>query len=464
MTGILAAQVTTGRAEAEKAVGELRETFRSGRTRPLAWRRAQLAGLARLLSEREADIAAAVKEDLHRSPMGTFMGDVAPVRAEIKHTLASLDRWARPDKVAVPFAQLPGRARSVPEPKGVVLIIGAWNFPVLLTLQPLVSALAAGNTAVVKPSELSPHTAALLADLLASYVDPDAVRVVNGDSFAGAALLEQQFDHIFFTGSARVGRIVAEAAARRLTPFTLELGGKCPVVVTADADLDVAARRIAWAKCVNAGQACIAPDYVLVEDAVRPAFVERLLWELASAGQDEPARIVNDEHFQRLLALREGHGGEVSRGAYDPRTRRMAPVLVTDPDPDSGLMREEIFGPLLPVLSVPDVQAAIEFVNDRPKPLALYVFSESDSTAERVVNSTSSGSVLVNHLLYQLLVPDLPFGGVGGSGLGAYHGRHGFETFSHRKSVLKKPSRPDFSFAYPPYGPLARRILRKLMG
>lgn len=464
MTNTFAAQVDPAAAKAAAAVASARETFRSGRTRPLAWRRAQLEGLANLIAERDQDIAEALKADLNRSEMGTFMADVAPVRAEITHTLASLPRWAEPTKVPVPLAQRPGTAWSSPEPKGVVLIIGAWNFPLLLTLHPLVSALAAGNTAVIKPSENSPNTAALLAELLPRYLDPTAVHVINGDSFVAAALVDQPLDHIFFTGSSRVGRIVAETAARTLTPVTLELGGKSPVIVAADADLRIAARRIAWAKCVNAGQACIAPDYVLVEDAVRPALVEHLLRELADAGRHEQSRIVSDEHFDRLEAMLDGHGGEVSGGKLDRRTRRIEPAIVTDPDPDSALMREEIFGPILPVLSVPDIDAAVEFVNDRPKPLSLYVFSESARVSDHVVRWTSSGSVGVNHLLYQLLVPDLPFGGIGPSGQGSYHGRHGFETFSHRKSVLSKPTTPDPGLAYPPYGAFARKVLRRLMG
>ncbi|MEN0135393.1 MAG: aldehyde dehydrogenase family protein [Rhodococcus sp. (in: high G+C Gram-positive bacteria)] len=442
----------------------LRSTFRSGRTRSLTWRRAQLEGLARLLSEREKELAAAVEQDLGRSAIGTFMGDLAPVRAEIRHTLKNLERWSRPQRAPLPVTQQPGKAWTVAEPKGVVLVIGAWNFPLLLTLQPLVSALAAGNVVLVKPSELAPRTAQVLAELLPKYLDPSAVVVANGGAEVSAALLREKFDHVFFTGSARVGRLVATAAAEHLTPVTLELGGKSPVIVAADADLDVAARRIAWAKCVNSGQACIAPDYVLVEDSVRPAFVERLLRELDKAWRAEPTRIVNENHFDRLTALLDGHGGDTTGGQRDRGTLRFGAAVVTDPDLDSPLMTEEIFGPILPVVTVTSVDDAVEMVNSRPKPLALYLFTESDDTVQTVLGNTSSGSAGVNHLLYQLLVPDLPFGGVGASGTGDYHGEHGFATFSHRKSVLRKPTNPDPSFAYPPYGAFATRLLRRIMG
>ncbi|MCK9249790.1 MAG: aldehyde dehydrogenase family protein [Solirubrobacteraceae bacterium] len=446
-------------------VERLRATFAGGRTRPLAWRRTQIEGIARLLDEQEPRLAAAIEADLGRQAMATFMGDIAPVRAEARHTLKQLAKWVRPQRVRVPMAQLPGKAWTAPEPKGVVLVVGPWNFPVLLTLHPLVSALAAGNAVVVKPSELTPRTSAALAELLPRYVDPDAIAVVEGDASVSGALLAERFDHIFFTGSERVGKIVLRAAAEHLTPVTLELGGKSPVIVSRDANLDVAARRIAWANALNAGQACIAPDYLLVEDAIREPFMERLLREVERTGRDHPSRVINTGHAERLAALLDGHGGAVACGGrVDGAGKQVTPTVITDPDPGSDLMTEEIFGPILPVLSVPSVADAIAFVNDRPKPLALYVFTESQDVVDVVTGSTSSGSVGINHLLYQLLVPELPFGGVGTSGMGAYHGRHGFDTFSHRKAVLHKPTKPDPSMAYPPYGPIASRIMRRMMG
>ncbi|WP_067862521.1 aldehyde dehydrogenase family protein [Nocardia shimofusensis] len=465
MTTTETASATSARQSDIRADVELaRGAFASGRTRPLSWRIAQLEGLLRFIDESESEIAAAIADDLGRSPMATFMADIGPVRHEIRHTLSRLAGWVRPTPVRVSAATAPGKAWSLPEPKGTVLILGTWNFPLLLTVQPLASALAAGNTVVLKPSDLANATGALLARLLPRYVDPEAVRVVLGDGKVNRVLLEQRFDHIFFTGSTAVGKAVMTAAAQHLTPVTLELGGKSPVIVTADADIEVAARRIAWAKSINAGQTCIAPDYVLVEDAVRPKLVERLLAELPAHGANDTTHIVNERHLERLAGALTGHGGEQFGGAIDRDKLTVAPALVTDPDPESELMREEIFGPILPLLSVASVRDAVDFVNQRPKPLALYLFTSSRETERTVLEQTSSGAVVVNHLLYHLLVPELPFGGVGDSGLGSYHGKHGFDTFSHHKAVLRKPARPDPSAAYPPYGRGMQKVLRRLMG
>ncbi|MDV6211952.1 aldehyde dehydrogenase family protein [Rhodococcus erythropolis] len=441
-----------------------RFAFDSGRTRSLTWRTTQLEGLLRLIDENEGRINTAIEADLGRGSMATFMADIAPVRHEIRHTLKHLERWAAPTTVPLRAAQMPGKAWVTPEPKGVVLVIGAWNFPVLLTLHPLVSALAAGNAAIVKPSELSPATAELLAELLPRYVDPNAVRVLQGDATLSSALVTERFDHVFFTGSTTVGRAILEASAKHLTPVTLELGGKSPVIVAKDADIVVAARRIAWAKAVNGGQACIAPDYVLVEESVRAALVERLLKELPRAAGLDSTRIVNDRHLDRLESLLDGHGGERFGGQINRQSRTITPAVITDPDPSSQLMQEEIFGPILPIITVRDIEEAVAFVNGRPKPLALYLFTESRTTECAVTKATSSGSIGINHLMYQLLVPELPFGGIGESGTGSYHGKNGFDTFSHHKSVLRKPSALDLSFAYPPYGKLTTRVFRRLMG
>lgn len=450
--------------QAPAVLAPLRAAYASGRTRSLVWRQAQLQGLLRFIDENESAINAAIRADLGRGDMATFMADVAPVRHEIRHTLKSLAEWVKPTSVPLSAATMPGKAWTVAEPKGVVLIMGAWNFPVLLTVHPLVSALAAGNVAVLKPSELSPASADLLATVLPRYLDSDAVRVVQGDADVAQALLRERFDHIFFTGSTTVGRAVMTAAAQHLTPVTLELGGKSPVIVSADADLDVAARRIAWAKAINGGQACIAPDYVLVEESVRAPLVERLLRELPAQAEPDSTRIVNERHMKRLAGLLETHGGHQVGGSVDEAASTISPALVSDPDLDSPLMQEEIFGPILPIVTVPSIAAAVDFVNSRPKPLALYVFTQSRAVEDQVVSNTSSGSVCVNHALYQLLVPELPFGGVGASGMGDYHGRNGFETFSHRKSVLRKPTALDLDATYPPYGPVMTKALRALMG
>jgi len=452
----------TGPAAA--TIERVRQTFDSGRTRDVEWRREQLKGVVSLLEDHEADLLAALDADLGKPATDAWLTDLAPTRLEAKHALTHVEQWMRPTSVKVPVFAKPGRAWTQAEPKGVALIIGAWNYPVQLTVAPLIAALAAGNAVVLKPSELAPATSELLAKLVPGRLDPDAVAVVEGGVDETTELLRHPFDHIFFTGSTRVGRIVMEAAARHLTPVTLELGGKSPTIIAADADIGVAARRVAWAKIVNAGQTCIAPDYVLVERAVRDQFTDALTTELSKFRDTAPStQIVNDTHVRRLEGLLADHGGtEVLVGRVDHTARTVDPVVIADPNLDAPLMQEEIFGPLLPVVTVDSVDDATAFVRSRPKPLALYLFTSSPATEENVLAHTSSGGVCVNHAMYHVVVPDLPFGGVGASGMGAYHGEAGFETFSHRRSVLRRSTRADVSLAYPPYGRVARRLLRTL--
>jgi aldehyde dehydrogenase (NAD+) len=362
----------------------------------------------------------------------------------------------------------PGRGAVVPEPLGVSLVISPWNYPVQLAVAPMAATLAAGNAVVLKPSELVPHTSALLSRLLRDNLDPDAVAIFEGGPEVSTALLEERFDHIFFTGSTSVGRIVAEAAARQLTPTILELGGKSPVLVADDADIDIAAARIAWGKCVNAGQTCIAPDYVLVSPNRRDELVDKLVSAMGRYYGDEPlsspdlTAIVNDRHLARVKGLLLDHGGTVACGGVsDEATRKVAPTVVVDPDPTSNIMQEEIFGPVLPVVTVEDLDAGIRFVNDRPKPLALYVFSGNDETVDHVSDRTSSGGVCSNHVMFHIGPPELPFGGVGNSGWGRYHGRSGFEALSNMKPVYKRAIKPDLSFIYPPYTKLKSKLLSK---
>jgi aldehyde dehydrogenase (NAD+) len=451
-------------------VAARRATFDSGRTRPLDWRRAQLEGLLRMLDEREAELIAALREDLRKPAIEGFGADIGATAAEIRYTLRHLRRWMRPRRVVPGIAAQPGMGRIVPEPLGVGLIIAPWNYPVQLVLLPLASALAAGNAAVVKPSELAPATSAALARLLPRHVDPDAVAVVEGGVEETTALLAQRFDHIFFTGSTAVGRIVMQAAARHLTPVVLELGGKSPTIVCADADVEVAARRIAWGKHLNAGQTCIAPDYVLVEEPVRDQLVEALTDATRSfvgadpAASPDLARIVNERHAERLAGLLRSAGGTVAcGGTTDVPGRYVEPTVVVDPDPEAPIMHEEIFGPILPVVGVSSVTDAIEQVRARPKPLALYVFSDSPETVDRVLEGTTSGGVCVNHTLFHQAATGLPFGGVGASGMGAYHGRAGFDAYSHHRSVLTKPVRPELKLLYPPYSRLKSRLIRSAL-
>jgi aldehyde dehydrogenase (NAD+) len=449
-------------------VSRLRSAFESGRTRPLSWRREQLRRMKKMLKEREDDLLGALAADLGKPRVEAWVSDIAIVINEIDHALKHLKSWTKPEKVWTPLAQRPAKARIEREPLGVALIIAPWNYPVQLLLSPMVGAIAAGNCVIGKPSEVSAHTSATLARLVPEYLDPEAVAIVEGGVPEAQALLSERFDHVFYTGNGQVGRIVMEAAAKHLTPVTLELGGKSPVIVAADADLDVAARRVTWGKFLNAGQTCIAPDYALVAREVEEPFVERVAKVVGEFYGADPktssdyARIVNDTHFRRLEAFL-GDGTPALGGETDAEQRYIAPTVLRDVTPDAPVMREEIFGPVLPILPVADVDEAIKFVNERDRPLALYVFSGSSATQDRVLGRTASGGAGINATVLQVAVPDLPFGGVGASGIGAYHGRAGFETFSHRKGVLAKSTRVDPAFAYPPYTKRKQRILRRFL-
>ncbi|MFC8871785.1 aldehyde dehydrogenase family protein [Streptomyces sp. NPDC057148] len=427
------------------AVARLRAAFRTGRTKPVEWRTGQLRRLRALLTENGPDLEAALHTDLGKSAAEAQRTEIGFTVREIDHTLDQLADWLRPEPAPVP-AHLGADATAWTQydPLGVVLVIAPWNYPAQLLLAPLVGALAAGNAVVAKPSELAPATSAALARLLPRYLDTDAVAVVEGGVPETTALLAERFDHIFYTGNGTVGRIVMRAAAEHLTPVTLELGGKSPAFVDRDADLDAVAARLAAGKFLNAGQTCVAPDYVLTDPetaaALEPALVRAVeaLYGSDPARSGEYARIVNERHFDRLTGLL-GSGRVVVGGGSDRSRKYIAPTVLADVAPDAPVMREEIFGPILPVVTVSGLDEAIDFVNDRDKPLALYVFSESDETRERFAAETSSGGLGHGLPLAHLTVSDLPFGGVGESGMGNYHGRYSIETFSHRKAVLKKP-------------------------
>lgn len=450
------------------AYARVRAAFRSGRTRPLVWRREQLRALERMVVEAEEELLQAMADDFGKPRVEAWLADLAPVVSEAAHLRRNLGRWARPSRSWPGRANVPGSAWSVPEPLGTVLVISPWNYPVQLALSPLAAALAAGNAVVLKPSELVPATSAALARLVPRYLDPEAVVVVEGAVDTATDLLAQPFDHVFFTGSTTVGKAVMTAAARHLASVTLELGGKSPVIVAADADIPVAARRVAWGKLLNAGQTCIAPDYVLVERPVADAFVDALCRELTALQGPDPAatrtRIVNDRHVARLQGLLDGAGGTVACGGTVDRDERVVePTVIVDPDRDAPIMQDEIFGPLLPVIPVDGIDEAVDFVVDRPKPLALYVFTGSRRTEERVLAETTAGGACVNHVMYHFIAPNLPFGGVGPSGTGAYHGRAGFEQLSHRKAVVRRPTWADLKLTYPPYTDLKERIIRRIM-
>jgi aldehyde dehydrogenase (NAD+) len=455
-------------APAAETVARLRATFNTGRTKPVAWRKQQLQALGRLLTEHEDVFAQALQTDLGKSATESHMAEIGFLVREIDHTLSHLDRWLRPKRVSVPLSLMPSRAWTVREPLGVVLVIAPWNYPVNLALAPVIGALAAGNAVVLKPSEVAPATSAVLAHWLPKVLDPQAVAVVEGGVPETTALLEQRFDHIFYTGNGAVGRIVMAAAARHLTPVTLELGGKSPAVVEPGTDLATAARRIALGKFMNAGQTCVAPDYVL---AIGEAGAEieahltqavREMYGTDPARSNDYGRIVNERHFDRLADLLKD-GRTVVGGDHDRDDRYIAPTVLADVDPDSAVMRDEIFGPILPIVRVPDLDAAIAFITGRDKPLALYAFTASKRSKRRLTAETSSGGLVFGLSLLQLSVPDLPFGGVGESGMGRYHGSYSLDTFSHLKSVLDKPLKPDtLGVATPPYTRGKDRILRRI--
>ncbi|MBQ1084418.1 MULTISPECIES: aldehyde dehydrogenase family protein [unclassified Nocardiopsis] len=455
--------------EIPQIVSRLRATFDSGRTKPLSWRRAQLRALRRLLTEERATLEKALRSDLGKPSVEAHTTEIGFVVNEIDHTLRHLASWLRPQRVSVPMALAPARARRVREPLGAVLIISPWNYPVNLALSPLVGAIAAGNAAVVKPSELSPATSAALADLIPRYLDSQAVAVVEGGVAESTALLEQRFDHIFYTGNSAVARIVMAAAVRHLTPLTLELGGKSPAVVEPGVDLATTARRLAWGKFTNAGQTCVAPDYVLAIGDTADTLQRELAAAITQMFGSDPAqsadygRIVNERHFDRLSALLES-GKVVAGGRTNRGDLYIAPTVLADVDPDSPVMAEEIFGPILPVVRVPDLDAAIRFVNERDKPLALYGFTESETTKRRLTTETSSGGLGFGLPIAHLAVPELPFGGVGESGMGAYHSAASIDTFSHTKAVLDKSLLMDtMRVAYAPISQVKERILRRML-
>lgn len=459
---------TPGPGAAREAFERVGAAFVAGRTRPAQWRIDQLRGIEQLVVAEEPALLAAMAEDFGKPRTEAWVSDLAPVKEWASHARRRVRLWMRPSHTWPGRANLPGRAWTVPEPLGTVLVISPWNYPVQLALAPMVAALSAGNAVVLKPSELAPATSATLARLVPLYLDADAVAVVEGAVEVATALLDQPFDHVFFTGSTSVGRSVAAAAARHLASVTLELGGKSPTIVAADADLDVAARRVAWGKLLNAGQTCIAPDYVLVERPVAGRFVDALKRSVEQLEGPDPARtrtrIVNERHLARLESLLDGSGGTVAFGGKVDHTERwLDPTVVIDPEPASALMQDEIFGPILPVITVDSVREAVRFVRERPKPLALYLFTASRDTERVVVEGTSSGGVCVNHVLMHIIAPELPFGGVGPSGVGSYHGRAGFEELSHRKPVVRRRFKPDLSFIYPPFDDKKERLIRRLL-
>lgn len=437
------------------AIQRQRAFFQSGATRPMEFRRAQLDRLMQAVEVHEGSLIEALRADLHKSPHEAYATEIGVVLSEIRHALRRLAGWMQPQRRRIPLLAWPAHGAIHPEPYGVALIIGPWNYPLQLLLSPLVGALAAGNCAVLKPSEFAPHTAAALGKLVGATFSEDYVLAVQGEREVAEGLLQEKFDTIFFTGSTAVGRAVMTAAARHLTPVTLELGGKSPCLVCADAPIEIAARRIVWGKFMNAGQTCVAPDYVLVDRRVREALVEAMKQALQRFYGDDPqkspdySRIINRKHLDRLVgyldAGRVAHGGQ-----HNPEDLYLAPTILIDLRADEPAMQEEIFGPVLPVVEFDTLEEALERLRNQPVPLALYLFTKDRATQETVLCASRSGGVCINDTVMHMVGKDLPFGGLGDSGLGAYHGQASFDCFTHRRSVLRRSLAFDPAMRFPP--------------
>jgi aldehyde dehydrogenase (NAD+) len=439
---------------ADILVQRQREFFATEQTRSIPFRLEQLAKLKQVILDRQEAIIQAAKADLGRPAFEAYF-EIATL-AEINLALRNLKNWAKPQRVASPIDQFPSSAWIQPDPLGVVLIIGPWNYPFQLLMSPLVGAIAAGNCAILKPSEHAPHTSRVVAEMIADTFNPSYISACEGDATVSQQLLAEKFDHIFFTGGTAIGRIVMASAVKHLTPVTLELGGKSPCIIDSDIDVDIAAKRIAWGKLINAGQTCISPDYLLVHSQIKDVFIDRIKHYIKEFYGENPAqspdygRIIHQKHFDRLIAFLD-RGKIILGGDYNANDRYIAPTLIDDVTWDDPVMQEEIFGPLLPILTYNDLEDAISQIIARPKPLALYFFSKDNDKQQRVLRATSSGGVCINDVVFQVGVNTLPFGGVGESGTGSYHGRASFNTFTHFKSVLKRTFWLDLAWRYAPY-------------
>ncbi|KAG9265768.1 fatty aldehyde dehydrogenase-like [Astyanax mexicanus] len=442
----------------QKAVERARKAFSTGRSKPLEYRIAQLKNLQRFVTERQKEIADALQKDLHKSEFCTPLHETLGLEGEINLAVSKLAEWAAPRPATKNLLTLSDQVYIQPEPLGVVLIIGAWNYPWAVTIQPLVGAIAAGNAAVIKPSEVCVHTSKVMEDLLPLYIDKEMYPVVVGGVPETQELLKQRFDHIFYTGNCAVGKVIMEAAAKHLTPVTLELGGKSPCYIDKNCDLAVACRRIAWGKYTNCGQTCIAPDYILCDPSIQDRVVEEIRKSVKDFYTENPkncpdyGRIINQRHFKRVMALIEGSTVAVG-GENEESQCYIAPTVLRDVKPQAKVMQEEIFGPLLPILSVSSVEEAIKFINEREKPLALYIFTQDNKLIQRMIAETSSGGVLANDCLVHFSVSSLPFGGVGNSGMGSYHGKFSFDQLSHLRGCLIKQLKMEGmnQVRYPPH-------------
>ncbi|XP_013162747.1 PREDICTED: aldehyde dehydrogenase, dimeric NADP-preferring isoform X2 [Papilio xuthus] len=443
-------------------VAKAHDTFNRGVTRPIEWRRQQLQNLMRMYTENQNAMVAALAKDLRRCKMEAVLLETEYLINDLKNTLNNLDKWAEPERPSKGFVNMLDDVVIYNEPYGVALVIGAWNYPLQLLLLPMAGAIAAGNVVVVKPSELAEACAQFVAEMLPKYLDNDAVIVVEGGPEETTELLQQKFDYIFYTGGTNVGKIVYSAATKHLTPVTLELGGKSPTYIDGTVDIEVTAKRVLWGKFINSGQTCIAPDYILCSKEVQEKFVNAARGVLKEWYGEDPqkspdlCRIINSRHFSRLQALIDASKDKIAIGGHtDPIERFIEPTILTNVKGTDKIMEDEIFGPILPIVPVENAYEAIKFINAREKPLTLYVFSTRKDVVANIVDNTSSGGMCVNDTIMHMGVDTLPFGGVGSSGIGAYHGKTTFDTFTHKKSCLVKNFSPIGeklgSLRYPPY-------------
>lgn len=455
-----------------EAVGEViasqQDFIAAGGTRTLEFRRAQLLKLKEAVKSHESEIREALLQDLGKSEFEGYMTEIGYLYDTISYTLKHLKRWMRPQRVKTPLVHFGSKSAIYREPYGSVLIIGPFNYPFMLMLDPLVGALAAGNCAVLKPSEYTPHVSAVIAQMVSAYFSPDIIQVIEGGKETTSELIHAPFDLIFFTGSPEIGKVVMKAAAERLVPVVLELGGKSPCIVDADADLELAAKRIIWGKFVNMGQTCVAPDYVLAHRNIKQALIKKLKQQITTFYGEIPrkspdlGRIVNERHWDRLNGLLDAEK-VVAGGDGNREELYLAPTIMDGVTWEDPVMQEEIFGPILPILEMDHLDQAIQMIHRRPKPLALYLFTKSKYSEREVLGQVSFGGGCVNDVLMHLATPYLPFGGVGNSGMGSYHGHYSFEAFSHRKGVLHKSTSFNPDMMYPPYTPKKLQLVRRFL-
>jgi len=455
--------------EVNERLAQTKSFFSTQATLPLSFRIEQLEKLRNAIVEKEQILLKALQKDLGKHPFESYASEIGFVLQSIRHTIKHLKKWVKPKKVRSTWSLFPSKGEIFNEPYGTVLIIGPFNYPFQLLIEPLIGAIAAGNCAILKPSELVPTVSAVVTEMINTTFEPAYINSVEGGVETNQALIHANFDYIFFTGSTKVGKIVMEAAAQHLTPITLELGGKSPVIIDETANLTIAAKRIIWGKTLNAGQTCVAPDYIMVHESVKETLIKEMEKTLVSyfgetiEDKEDFGRIVSEQHFLRLREMLEVDRKAILFGGKSNRETRFIEPTILDATWDSATMQEEIFGPILPILTYKELEEAIESIRKLDKPLALYLFTNNKETETKVLCAISSGGVCINDVLTHIVPPNLPFGGVGTSGMGAYHGKYSFTTFSHQKSILRKSTRVDIPILFPPYTEKKEKMIRKVL-